>query len=115
MKYPINPVAKPRMTRSDRWKKRPATERYWHFKDDVRAWGVKLPLSGAHVIFSIPMPKSWSKKRKKIYDGQPHRHRADLDNFLKALCDAVYDEDSGIWDIRVTKLWAVEGSIEIKK
>ncbi len=26
-------VAKPRMTRSDKWKERPATSKYWAFKD----------------------------------------------------------------------------------
>ena len=29
----IIPVAKPRMTQSDKWKKRPATEKYWKYKD----------------------------------------------------------------------------------
>ena len=29
MYYPVEPVAKPRMTRSDRWKKRPVVEKYW--------------------------------------------------------------------------------------
>ena len=32
----IVPVAKPRMTQSDKWKKRPATDKYWKFKDDLK-------------------------------------------------------------------------------
>ena len=29
-------VAKPRMTQSDKWKKRPATTKYWKYKDDLK-------------------------------------------------------------------------------
>ena len=32
----IQPVAKPRMTRSDRWKKRPVVLKYWQFKDALK-------------------------------------------------------------------------------
>ena len=113
--YPVTPVAKPRMTRADRWKKRPATEKYWRFKDEVRLLGVTVPDSGSHVTFIIPMPKSWSKKKKLALDGQPHRQRPDVDNLAKALLDAIFDEDAGVWDIRVTKLWGGVGSINVKE
>ena len=41
--YPITPVPKPRMTRRDRWAKRPCVLRYWAFKDEVRLRRVSLP------------------------------------------------------------------------
>lgn len=113
-KYLITPVPKPRQTRSDKWKKRPCVERYRSFKDQCRLHRVELPKSGAHVLFKIPMPKSWSKLKKKVFNGQPHEVRPDLDNFLKSLFDSVYKEDSSVWDVRATKVWAYKGEIIIK-
>lgn len=112
-KYQINPVAKPRMTQADRWKKRPPVVRYHEFKDQVRANKVELSESGLEIIFEIPMPKSWSKKKKAQMNGQAHQQRPDLDNLLKALFDAVYTEDCQIWSYRASKFWAYQGSITI--
>ena len=113
MKYQITPVPKPRQTRSDVWKKRPAVLRYRAFADKVRQKGVKLNLYGDSVVFYMPMPKSWSKKKKAEFNGQPHMQKPDWDNLGKALSDAVYDDDSKIWNITISKMWAYEGAIEI--
>lgn len=112
--YNIVPIAKCRMTQRDKWKKRPCVMRYMAFKDLVALHRVKLPKSGAHVLFVLPMPKSWSKQRKQIMAGQPHEQVPDWDNLGKALSDAVYRDDSAIWDIRITKVWGYEGRIEIR-
>ena len=113
-RYPIIPVPKPRQTQRDKWKKRPCVERYRSFKDQCKLNRVDLPKSGAHVLFKIPMPKSWSKLKKQVFNSQPHDVRPDLDNYLKSLFDAVYNEDSSVWDIRATKVWGYEGEIIIK-
>ena len=113
--YKITPVAKPRMTQSDRWKKRPCVMKYWAFKDLVRLAGIKLPEGYGHVIFYVPMPKSWSKKKRAEMDGRPHRlkTRNDRDNLTKALQDAILENDGALWDMRTTKLWSYEGKIEV--
>ncbi|WP_288365609.1 RusA family crossover junction endodeoxyribonuclease [uncultured Marinobacter sp.] len=113
MKYPITPVAKPRMTRKDKFAKRPATAKYWAFKDECRLRKISVPESGAHITFILPMPKSWSAKKRAEMDGQPHQQKPDKDNLEKALLDAVYDEDCKVWDSRVTKVWGEEGAIII--
>ncbi len=113
--YPICPVAKPRMTRADKWRKRPATAKYWHFVDECRLNRVELPCFGAHVTFVLPMPKSWSKKKKAIQNGKPHMSRPDLSNMLKAIEDAIYQEDSVIYDVHIEKCWGIEGKIIIKE
>lgn len=113
--YNITPVAKPRMTRADKWLKRPATTKYWRFVDQCKAAKVALPCFGAHVTFVLPMPASMSKRRKKEWDGKPHMNRPDLSNMLKALEDALYQEDSVIYDIHITKIWGYEGKIIIKE
>ncbi len=112
--YKINPIPKPRQTRSDVWKKRPCVMRYRAFADQVRFAKIKLPESGANVQFFIAMPDSWSEKKKAQYNNTRHQQRPDLSNLLKALEDAVHGEDSHIWHYSsVCKLWAYEGAIRI--
>ena len=113
MIYDITPVPKPRMTRRDKWQQRDCVLRYRTFKDLVRYHKVFLPTANCHVTFYIPMPKSWSKKKRKEKNGTLHRQRPDWDNLGKALSDAVYGEDACIADIRITKRWAEKGAIEI--
>lgn len=109
--YAITPVGAPRMTQRDQWKRRPAVLRYFAFRDRVRELGVTLPEAGAHITFVIPMPPSWSAKKRAAHDGQPHRQKPDLDNCVKALADSVFDEDCQIHDYRVTKRWGTVGMI----
>ena len=101
------------MTKRDKWAKRPIVLRYWAFCDEVRASGCVVPDSNSHITFHIPMPKSWTKKKKAIMLGQPHQQVPDIDNFLKALLDAIYDDDKAVWDVRTTKRWAEVSVIEI--
>jgi Holliday junction resolvase RusA-like endonuclease len=110
----IDPVSAPRMTQSDRWKKRPCVLRYFDFKEKVKASGIKVNECGDHVTFVIPMPKSWSKKKKGMMNRKPHQQKPDVDNLLKALLDAIFKDDCKIWDIKATKIWGYEGSIIIK-
>ena len=115
MLYPIKPVAKPRMTRADKWKRRPAVLRYRAFCDECRVRMPGVSLDNARVVFHVAMPQSWSKKKRVEMNTRPHRSRPDLDNFMKALGDALYSEDSEIADICLSKRWAYSGGIEIIK
>jgi len=112
--YNINPVPKPRMTQADRWRKRPCVLRYFDFKDKVRELDIKVD-NGDHIIFVLPMAKSWGMKKKREKCRQLHDQRPDKDNLEKALLDAVYDEDCEIADTRVTKIWGYNGEIIIIK
>ena len=114
MEYKVLPVPKPRMTKRDTWLKRPATTKYWKFKDEVKKLGVKINLGGSHIIFYMPMPKSWSRSKRLKMTGRPHQVKPDIDNLMKALMDALYKNDSSIWDCRITKVWANDGKIEVK-
>jgi len=113
--YDIAPVPKPRMTQRDKWLNPPRkpVAKYRAFKTLCNLRKVEVPEEGAHVTFTIAMPKSWSKKKKHEMFLTKHQSRPDLDNYLKALLDACHTEDSGIWDIRVTKIWGKKGRIEI--
>ena len=107
----IIPVAKPRMTQRDKWQQRPCVLKYRAFCDELRFKVQPHRRMKVSVSFHLPMPKSWSKKQKERMDGTPHLNRPDLDNLIKAWCDALYPEDSVIWSIHATKFWAYKGSI----
>ena len=113
--FDILPCPKPRMTQRDRWKGRDCVARYRGFADEVRLLKVPLPESGAHITFFLPMPRSWSQKKRQAMNGKPHKQRPDVDNLIKGLMDAVYGEDSHIHDVRISKVWAVKGRIEIRE
>ena len=87
--------------------------RYWAFKEEVRLRRVSLQESGWHVVFQLPMPVSWSVKKRRAMAGKPHQQVPDKDNLEKGLLDALFDEDSHIWDGRVTKIWGWTGCIWI--
>jgi Holliday junction resolvase RusA-like endonuclease len=118
--FDIKPTSKPRMVRSDKWKKRTVTDSYWAFKAELELnaniQGLKtLPSSIDCVLFVVPMPESWSEKKKKEHDGMPHMQRPDLDNFLKGLQDCLCAEDSHIWRIKnLTKIWGRQGQLIIE-
>lgn len=116
---PIIPKPKPRMVKSDAWKKRPCVVAYWQWKAELhiaanQAGLNDLPDSGFHVTYHLPMPESWSKKKRAQMNGKPHQSKPDGDNLQKALQDCLCKSDQHIWDFRVTKLWAEQGAIEIK-
>lgn len=112
----IVPVARPRMTRRDIWMQRPSVVKYWSYKDEIRA-SLKekgyTPEETLHIEFHVPLPKSYSKKKKMELAGQPHRKRPDLDNFIKGWLDAVMEEDSVVHTIQAKKIWSLEGKIVI--
>lgn len=110
--YPITPVPKPRQTRKDKWAKRPSVVRYRAFADEVRL-RVREDIQGRRIVFHLPMPKSWTKKKREEMEGQPHMQKPDLDNLAKAFFDALYGDDSHIHEITLMKRWAVEGGIEV--
>lgn len=114
--YDIVPNTKPRMTQRDKWLTPPrlVVATYWTFKQEVQLKKVSLP-EAYHVIFIMPMPESWSKKKRATMDNKPHKQTPDKDNLEKALLDAIYGNDSHKWDGRVTKLWGQNGQIIVKE
>lgn len=101
-------IPKPRMTRADTWKKRPIVLHYFQFKDEInkQAKNQDFILGGDfNILFKIPMPKSWSNKKRVEFDNTPHKSRPDLDNLLKAVQDCLLKEDGLVWKVTAIKLW----------
>jgi Holliday junction resolvase RusA-like endonuclease len=112
----VLPIGAVRMTRADRWRKRPAVLRYFEFKDSVikecNKVGFELK-NNLDVVFFLPMPESWSLKKKEKMNGMPHKSRPDIDNIVKGFMDALKDQDGDIWFIKAEKRYAHKGSILI--
>ena len=102
-----NPIAKPRMTRSDKWKKRPCVVKYREYKDRIRDAVKDIPddIDMVHILCFFELPKSWSQNKKTELMGTAHRQRPDCDNVLKGVLDALLQDDSGVYDARVQKYW----------
>lgn len=110
----ITPIPKPRMVRSDTWKKRPVVLSYWAYKDEIKLKAnlAKLKLTPAlELKIYLPMPASWSKKNKEIMNGKPHQQTPDGDNLIKAIFDCLCDQDNFIWKVSYEKRWAYTGKI----
>ena len=114
---PGAPIGKPRMTRRDRWAKRPAVMRYREWADLVRAVAGKLPpaekVESLSMLAKFEPPKSMSKKKRAALIGQLHRVKPDVDNIAKCI-DAIYpDGDQAIAEIHAKKVWDWEASVTI--
>ncbi len=72
------------------------------------------PEQGGHLIFYIPVPKSWKEYKKKAMHGLLHTSVPDWDNLAKGFFDGLLTQDKAIADVRVTKVWIndVVGRIE---
>jgi len=119
MIFHTKPVPKPRMTRSDKWKKRDCVVDYYSFKDEIelqaRLENFELP-DAFRVVFAIPFPRSYGRAKREGLLGQPHQIKPDIDNYLKALMDCLKTNDSSIWHIDAQKIWTDGGGfIEVEE
>lgn len=112
----VAPMGYRRMTKASIWKHRDYHEYTKHIKDQADEQGFEAK-DCLGMDFWIPMPKSWSKKRRKAHDYRPHKQRPDLDNLVKAMLDALFYKkeggDSKVWTLKAAKYWSEEGRIEI--
>ena len=119
--FEINPTpaSRPRVTRWGTF----YGKKYKGFKKDMdellsdtdKEWLEGLIF--ADMTFFVAIPKSWSKKKKKLKSGQWCDNNADLDNYEKAILDslsgAYFHDDRQIVQQQSKKIWADTGSIKI--
>ena len=111
---------KPRMVRSDKWRKRPATSRYWAWANRIKA-DVGNSIPAAELVTELRItafyepPGSWSKKRRVAAIGTRHRSKPDGSNILKGVEDCLWpDNDSAIADIVARKRWDWVARLEVE-
>lgn len=104
---PGDPVAKPRQTRSDKWKERPCVVRYRQWADKAREAAGIVPAAAqrADILIYLPLPQSLSQKKRAEMAGTPHTVKPDIDNLIKSSLDALLKRDQGIHEISAKKFW----------
>lgn len=110
----VTPLTSVRTTQNDkiffripREKLRPAglkrlirIEKYNNYKVELLAESKRkrfnFPPEGLCIKFFIPVPKSWTNKKKKLFHGKLHQSKPDLKNLLSAFEDGLLGEDKYI-------------------
>ncbi len=130
----ITPVTAPRQIKSDLWAPRPQIVKYRDYQNTVqREWGdtpIPIPF---FLLVIVPMPASWSSKKKKRMYGTPHITTGkDRDNYDKGFWDSLFYDRKGrylnplldthgneltndgfIWSGWPEKRWGYTGSISV--
>lgn len=110
--YQITPTPAPRQVRRDAWNPSPSVQRYRAYRDEIRVLRITMP-ERPRLLFLLPMPRSWSARKREQLRGMPHRAKPDADNLTKAIKDATLGEDSQVWDEHATKFWWDHGGLFI--
>ena len=93
-------------------------EKYNDYKSSlsalVKQQRFTIPEQNVHMIFYIPVPKTWKEYKKNEMHMKLHQQKPDIDNLVKAVFDSIFIEDKYIADFRATKRWVnqPEGYIE---
>ena len=80
---------------------------------------IKEPKTAIYVniTFYMPIPKSYSKKRKLRLNGQPHVKKPDTDNMIKLVLDRadkiLFKDDKYIYKINAQKIYSNIPRIEL--
>jgi len=112
--FDIIPMGAVRQTHADKWKNRPEVVRYRNFKTTLQVQAKQMQFICAEtisVIFCVPMPISWSEKKRNELNKMPCKTRPDIDNYVKGFMDALLIEDGFVWQINAQKRYAFQGSI----
>jgi len=125
--FDVIPMGAPRLSQSDKWKTNPnhidpmkrqrkVVTNYYAFKN-LLIWQAKemnFELGQTlDALYLIPMPNSWSMKKKERMNGMPCKVKPDTDNITKGVKDTFRKNDSDIWYEKAEKRWAFKGSIII--
>lgn len=115
---PGPPCPKPRQTARDKWLNppRPCVARYRAWADKARECAGELPAKPGHldVKFFLPIPPSWTAKKREAHRGQPHQVKPDKDNLEKAVADALFRHDEHIWKGQQEKRWEDENGPRVE-
>jgi len=125
--FDVIPMGAVRMTKSDKWKTNPnhldpkkrqrkEVVQYFAFKTLIKLQANQMNYElkdTIDAVYLIPMPNSWSEKKKQRMNGLPCKVKPDTDNITKAVKDALKEQDSEVWYEKTEKRWAFKGSILI--
>lgn len=118
--FNVIPMGAPRMTRQDRFMGRDVVNRYRDYGVEIRKQAEKQEFELEPVlrfVFHLPMPASWSMKKKEKMKIKPHQQKPDIDNLVKGFMDAYCyktgKDDAHVYSVEAVKLWSEDPRIEV--
>jgi Holliday junction resolvase RusA-like endonuclease len=125
--FDVIPMGAPRLSQSDKWKinpnhidplkrQRKVVTNYYVFKNTLHYQAKQMQFElgkTLDALYLIPMPNTWSSKKKERMNGMPCEVKPDTDNITKGIKDTFRKNDSDIWYEKAEKRWAFKGSIII--
>lgn len=117
--FNITAMGDVRRVASDKWKKRDNVQRLYAYRNELKLLANVDGIVLGHryqVVFEIPMPSSWSKKKRKAKALTPHDQKPDIDNLVKAFQDTLSKEDKAVYNVDGYKFWTdkAEGRILVR-
>lgn len=103
------PVAKPRMTRRDKWKQRECVLHYRAWCDLARLVAFGNPLKKTMLSKPTVLNARFYFASGKQHRTGPHIVKPDFDNCSKALADALFHNDQMIYKSHIEKYWCDGG------
>jgi Holliday junction resolvase RusA-like endonuclease len=117
--YNPRPASRPRVTRYGTYSKDTPHQKEFNSMYELPEGFVPFT-EPVHVemIFIIPVPKSYSKKKKAELIGKYHTQKPDIDNLAKFAMDAistkgVWSDDSIVACTSIKKIWGNVGRVYI--
>lgn len=117
----IKPMGAVRMTQRGKWTN-PQAQKYLAYKSEIqRQIRLQEPelINQACVVsinFWVPMPESWSEKKKIASKGKPVTVKPDIDNLIKGLFDSlnglVWTDDNAVVSCNALKIYSTKGKVE---
>nr|WP_254476471.1 RusA family crossover junction endodeoxyribonuclease [Brevibacillus sp. HB1.4B] len=113
-----------RTTQRQKWVD-PSAKRYYAYKQAIAgsaasqaSIGQPTPAALAlKMVFVMPIPASWSKRKRWDALNKAHMTKPDLDNLIKGCTDAlngvVWQDDKQIVSVEATKVYGFEPRIEL--
>lgn len=120
---PIEPMGAVRTTQKQKFVDKRA-QRYAAYKQQIAflvRQQIKTPSESpilADITFYMPMPTSWSGKKKERMNGAVHTSKPDIDNLVKGLFDSLnkiaWKDDNQVYEVHSKKLYSYNPGIGIE-
>lgn len=122
---PIEPMGAVRTTQKQKFVDERA-KRYYQYKQDIKTMAMARRLrpiekgvgASVDVTFYMPIPRSWSQKKRDEHKGKPHLIKSDIDNLVKGFFDSLnkvaWYDDSQVYEVKSRKFYSDEPGIEFR-
>lgn len=123
MRIDIVPMGAVRMTQRGKWNN-PNALRYLNYKQEIAYrlhqsfYTPRTDAVSIKVTFYMPIPQSWSKRKRSASDGMPCMVKPDIDNMIKGVFDAangvIWKDDNQVVKVESQKIYSFAPGIEIQ-